>query len=746
MDRRVQIFIEIPDGTYEQIELFEGDSISVSMSTQNIDDIAKIYTDFSQSFTVPASQRNNQIFSYFYDNDLNSEINHNKRRNAYIEIDLTHFRYGKIQLEKSKLTDNQIENYTITFYGLMVSLKDKFGEDKLTDLDMSNYIHPYTGQEIFNRITDETTDYDIRYPLISSSRLWSYGAGISGTDIDQNSGRIDFTELFPALKVLRILQQIENRYGIQFEGNFMTSERLSKLFLYCKNKQAFEFFTSTEIINFTTEAFDNTNCMNLATDTLTYTYPYGIEGHSVLLNISNVSNTSVKYWIDVYNNGVISHTIQGQGNQGFGVFYDLGQAYATREIYFKIRANGTLSFDATLQYNQNIDDPDFGPVNAVMTAQGFGQTITGNFGILQYLPNMKVSDFLSGLMKMFNLTCYSEDGTIYYLESLSDWYSKGAIVDVTEHVISSEAQIERIKLYRNMKFTYEKSESFMNRKYYENNLKEYGDLSYNFGYDGGDYNIQVPFENLMFNKFSGTNLQVGYILNNNYQPYENKPILLYMTKSESCHFHFDKGPSNDIATKYMVFGQDINVNGRDESLNWGAEVSTFLLSVITYGLYGLGYFQYLMNLFDLKNRMNRLKAVFPVSLITNLKLNDRLIIRDKRYIINELKTNIVTGEVEMALLNDLQPIANKTWSIGHSGGCIQVPIDLPSNVLTAEVYCMDLSVSITPNVFTSDGYATICIPSNPNSPNPTYFYIKVKYTYNDSQISDNIRYIIYQEP
>ena len=58
--RQVQVYIE-----GNKIELFEDEQINVTSSVQNINDISKVFTDFSQSFTVPASTVNNQIFKHF---------------------------------------------------------------------------------------------------------------------------------------------------------------------------------------------------------------------------------------------------------------------------------------------------------------------------------------------------------------------------------------------------------------------------------------------------------------------------------------------------------------------------------------------------------------------------------------------------------------------------------------------------------------------------------------------------------
>jgi len=74
-------------------------------------------------------------------------------------------------------------------------------------------------------------------------------------------------------------------------------------------------------------------------------------------------------------------------------------------------------------------------------------------------------------------------------------------------------------------------------------------------------------------------------------------------------------------------------------------------------LFATYYFDYLANLFDPKNRLTNVKAVLPISILTTLQLNDRLIIGNKRYIINDFKTKLTTGETTFNLLNDFIPIA-----------------------------------------------------------------------------------------
>ena len=95
MNRKVQVYIE-----GQRIELFNDEQIQVTSTQQNVADISKTYTDFSQSFTIPASPYNNAIIQHFYQTDVDATIDHNIRRNAFTEIDLTFLDVERFRLKK----------------------------------------------------------------------------------------------------------------------------------------------------------------------------------------------------------------------------------------------------------------------------------------------------------------------------------------------------------------------------------------------------------------------------------------------------------------------------------------------------------------------------------------------------------------------------------------------------------------------------------------------------------------------
>ena len=62
----IQLYIKDENDVYQEIELFKDESVTLNQSIQDVQDISKIFTDYSQTFSIPASKINNKIFKHFY--------------------------------------------------------------------------------------------------------------------------------------------------------------------------------------------------------------------------------------------------------------------------------------------------------------------------------------------------------------------------------------------------------------------------------------------------------------------------------------------------------------------------------------------------------------------------------------------------------------------------------------------------------------------------------------------------------
>lgn len=670
---KVQLYVE-----NKRADLFTDESIEVSSSVQNISDISKVFTDFSKVFTIPASDVNNDILKYYYNNDLN-EFNANVRVSARIEIDLNRFREGKLQLEGSTIVGGQVQSYNVTFYGDVVTLKDLFADDKLSDIDYTALNEAYTGANVLSSITD-TADLDIRFPLISSSRVWTYDDA-AATDIKTGAGAIVYTELFPAVKDKKILELIESKYGVTFEGIFLDDERFTQKFTYWKNRETTDFTTEPVDITFNPSAtpaatFDPylvtgvnsvkllyLESQNFTTVPANWDAPHnnGISQHQQI-KVWIDPTTNDPYLLDTYKNGTLFSTIPGSGTaQYFPAGVNINTAGLDDEYTFKLRALGTgITFDAEVHYIFLYHYRDAGGLyktdfKQVLLGSVAGLVISNVMDFASSAPDITVGDWFSGTLKEQNLTFVpTSDDLTFRIEPLEDWYGYGINRDITEYVDIEEIKVDRAKLYSEISFKYAKSKSFMNEAYLEFNNQAYGDLKEVFPYDGSKYDIKVPFENLLFQKFTGVDLQVGYSLTKSpdYKPYIPKVIKLYLRDSVACDFQFNNGGGAAQVVTYLPMGSDFVYNAETYSNNFGEENSTFLEIPVENSYYKTYYQPYLVNLFNTKTRLVTVKCILPLSLLTGIALNDAIHIRDKKYRINSMKSDLTTGLVTFVLISD----------------------------------------------------------------------------------------------
>jgi len=177
-------------------------------------------------------------------------------------------------------------------------------------------------------------------------------------------------------------------------------------------------------------------------------------------------------------------------------------------------------------------------------------------------------------------------------------------------------------------------------------------------------------------------------------------------------------------------------------LNFAPETSTLLEYPIQNTVFAQYYFSYLYNLYNLKQRLVSVKTTLPVGVLTNLKLNDRLIIRDKRYIINDMNTNLTTGEVQFSLYLDFRPMINKVpfINIPAGGGSAVTAINIPNGGTTALLTPSAADITLSQTTLTSSQNVTITTGSLTSG---NVYSIGVRFDYaNGTQTNDNIFIVI----
>lgn len=630
-----------------EVDLFKDEVVTVNSSVANVQDISKVFSDFSQSFLVPATPRNNGIFQHWYESDVVPTIDQNLRRDAFIEIEMQPFRTGKIQMNEAVIKDGQVVSYSVNFFGALVSLKDRFGELTLKDLDYSSVAHTYSGTEVYNRVTDGTTSYDVRYPLIAPRRLWTFGDA-SVNDITTNSGSVKWDELFPAVRVSKIFEIIESQFGITFNSSFFSSARWTDLYIRFQNTDKFVFMGESLIADVSSNSlvgtWTPTPTFNTTTNVITIPYqPLTNVNYVVSIETFFVNSVTIAIYCDVYLNGVFyGTTLCGNNIVVLGVEF-INSVGNDLNVSFYFRATEVETFDYEIKIIQGAKE---------IIIDG---SITTNVKVnLSLMANkMKIYDFMSGVFRAFNLVCEGIDETNFNIEPLQDWYSLGSDKDLTKYVINSNG-VKRLPLFKQIEFKYKESKCFLNKNFINLFNREYGSLDYAFIYDGSEFKIDLPFENLQFSEFTGTNLFASFLLDEQFTPYVPEPILLYLGgELTATQFKFYDGTNYLNVTDYALFNQ---TNTTGFSLNFGNEFDIVTQETEPNSLYQTYYANHLGNLYDLQQRLFSFTAYLPTGILSALKMNDKIIIKDKRYLINDISSTLNNGEVKMNLIRELIPI------------------------------------------------------------------------------------------
>ena len=249
--QQIQLYIS---GT--KVDLFQDESVSLTNTIQNIKDISKVFTSFSQSFVVPASKVNNQLFRHYYNYNVDDGFDGRLKVSATIELNYLTFQKGKIKLEGTQLKKNKIYGYKITFYGNTVELNDLIGEDTLDALvGDSNWIDgfskPYSSTAIYSGLVSgyDIINDSINYPnaiitplITHTTRLFYDSASDTANDGNlapngngesaaMNHG-VYWKDLKYAIRIDLIIKAIEKTYGLTFSTDFFTSTNAPYYNLY----------------------------------------------------------------------------------------------------------------------------------------------------------------------------------------------------------------------------------------------------------------------------------------------------------------------------------------------------------------------------------------------------------------------------------------------------------------------------------------------------------------------------------
>jgi hypothetical protein len=662
----------------QRVDMFKDESVSLTQSIQNVRDIAKIFTDFSKTFTLPASKTNNKIFKHYYNFSIENGFDGRTKKDATIELNHLPFRDGKIKLEGVDLKNNVPYAYKITFFGSTVELKDLLGEDTLSSLPLSAFNKTYSPSVIRTSLQADPASNDVIAPLITHTRKLFYDSTSGHSHDDQFSGNLYYTnsggthnhgvlwsDLKYAIRVAKVVEAIESKYGINFSDDFFISSNLPyyNLFLWLHRKKGSVENLSglpSSLVNGFSDGSGVDSSMTSGSRLNILTSPSNIINYELRLTPAtlNVYRVSVREdGIEVYNSGNITSEFSENN------FISSGIKNAEYTVY--IESESSISF-TLVEWNiayRIFPDP---PEDTTYTGS-FNYVATFTFDISQQIPDMKVIDFITGIFRMFNLTAFVDKITNeIVVKPLDVFYSSGNPYDISKYVVSDSGSVDVALPFREINLEFEDTETILAKQHDQLAGKIWGKESYTSGQklDGEIYNIKLPFSKVKYERLinidggAATTIQYGFFVDDNQDGYLGKPLLFYPIRQTSgTQLSFRTSETSKVSlTTYNIPSNSLSLNPATSkvNINFFEEINEYTnTSGFSDTLFNVYYKNYIVSVFNEKNRLTKLTAYLPLSILLNYTLADRFIINGNSYKINSITTNLENGKSELELLNDL---------------------------------------------------------------------------------------------
>jgi hypothetical protein len=672
------------DGT--KVDLFQDENISLTQSIQNVRDISKVFANFTQTFTIPASKVNNKVFKHYYNFSINNGFDARKKVDASIELNYLPFQKGKVQLIGVNLKNNEVFAYKIVFFGEIVDLKDILGEDKLSGLGwLSNFSRTYSPANVLADLQTDGVDVTVGgttytdalvMPLITNtSQLFYDSVGVPadyfnpdgtinplGANIFVDTPAVDngvyYEELKYGIRIYLIILAIEQSYAIEFDASSFfkdtTTAQYYDLYMWLHREKGFA-FKSTQV---------TAGYFNFPSDTSTMTRVFSTPSTLVVFNL--VGGESISYSLNVTTAPAAEFKVSLFRN---GVLY-AEQTFAgttTGTILSGTMTNGNYTVTVTgtsgnvIALEWSINDSvlsETATFRETPPGDEFTLPSTNVFDAQLQIPEMRIIDFLISLFKMFNLTAYKLPSGKIMVETLDDYYANGTPRRIDEYIDITSSQIDAALPYQQVTFEYQGRGTKLAALYEQAENVGWGTETFEIDNEilGNPYKISVGFEHMQFERLPGTAVQTGYFIDDNNEPYIGMPLIFYrelITSGTAISF-LSAATSPSSITSYCI-----PMNSVSTSDGTSAKVSHFFPETNEYTptgtfnetLFSEYYEDYINDLFDTRRRLFRYKAVLPVGFLYQFGLQDTLQIFDTKYIINQITTNLTTGESTLELLN-----------------------------------------------------------------------------------------------
>ena len=609
------VFTDLADGQVI-CDLYEDEDIPLSLSIDDFKNVAEKTQSYSKDFNLPATKRNNRIFTQIFE-ITNSVESNAESFNPYMQTQCVLKQDGNVIfkgfLKLIDIVNKEGEiSYNVNLYSESIILVDVLQNRLFRDLDFDELTHDYNKTNITNSWYDSTgitlsEDLELNSFARDSSLSLNKTTVLKYPFVDWTGNlSVDNTTNYPILNKLEdafrpfinckyILDKIFNDAGFTYTSTFLDSSTFTDLFMdfnwgagdmpievnsnsvvgnynatskhyagssYTNLRLTFP-TTSLASVNYDTSTHKITSPNNNSEFAITYDYELAVENGSPFAGYRwfvTKADGSPSISIDELQ-GTLNPLSSGSFSGSFTITLDQGD---TLEAQFKSSIANmfyqTFDVSITTTATVNITRNITGVTEATLL-----NNLRGDLG--QW-------EFIKGFINMFNLIIRQDETNptnllIETYDTVFNDIDKGLTLadrkithDWTNKIDASEIKLTPLDLAKETKFDYIEDDKDFAANLYKNTFVEpYGSKTFN----ARGNTIFVESEEVSATPFAATIVKplLDYLPQfltpaiyssdgGVYQSFDNKPRILY--KTSASPFTMTDGTSYSIPAQNGVFG------------------------------------------------------------------------------------------------------------------------------------------------------------------------------------------------
>lgn len=474
----VQLYIKHTDNNYYLLDLEETATINYKLTVKDLSDITKIYSPYTQSFSLKATDKN-KILCGFVGNEKIQSINNTGEFDSMIYISGFIFQSGKLTFEESDYELQDQKEFKTSFASNLTSLTDRLGDSTIQDLFQTNGVFDPLVKTVWNKdvLKDRMTsvknitlangiNFKWGVPFISNNRIWNFDEddlaivdNIAFNPVVNASGVnfINLEEVRPAVTFMTIMQHLLLKIGTPVECPIFDKIEVKDLYVWCNSESlVIPNATAFPITSYGAIAYNRYDVKEQIEDAPKDPKWIVTQEAGGVFKIKRAATFNTVYWGDGFDVLLTFNGLVSLGSPGTNIKVVLkrstdnvildsqeitGSEYKVRVLDTLLDSNGEIflkfeilpitlvnwtSIDARI--NQRYYHSRKGIIGSRVTRASFSAiansttasaSLGGNqINLISILPKMKCVDFLKSFFNTFNISVINtgkQDQSMYWL-------------------------------------------------------------------------------------------------------------------------------------------------------------------------------------------------------------------------------------------------------------------------------------------------------------------------------------------